>query len=252
MTVLAILQARMSSTRLPGKVMEPIEGIPMIGRQIERLSRARMIDELVVATSWEASDDELVAYVENLGIKVFRGSRDDVLERFIEVLKVCKPDVVVRLTADCPLASPMVIDQVIECFQISDVDYLSNTLTPRYPDGLDVEVVSPQALAWVAENSDDPHEHEHVTLGVYRRPDRFKVQNFSDSSDHSNLRWTVDTAADLEFVREVYNRLYIKNPEFEYQDVLDLLDDEQSLNRTSLDEVRNAALEGIDTGAMNA
>ena len=252
MTVLGILQARMSSTRLPGKVLAPIEGIPMIGHQLARLSRARLIDELVVATSSEVSDDELTEYVEALGVRVFRGSREDVLDRFINVIESCNPDIVVRLTADCPLTSPAVIDQIISKFQGSNLDYLSNTLTPTYPDGLDVEVVRPQVLEWVAENSSDPHEREHVTLGVYRMPEQFKVSNYSDSSDHSDLRWTVDTPEDLDFVREIYRHLYAENPAFEYQDVLRLLDNYPELSRTSADAVRNAALEGLDTGAMNA
>ena len=242
----------MSSTRLSGKVLEPVEGMPMIGRQIERLLRAKKIDELVVATSSDASDDELTEYVESLGVRVFRGSRDDVLDRFINVIESCNPGLVVRLTADCPLTSPAVIDQIISKFQDSNLDYLSNTLTPTYPDGLDVEVVLPQVLEWVAENSSDPHEREHVTLGVYRRPEQFKVSNYSDSSDHSDLRWTVDTPDDLDFVRQVYRHLYVENPAFEYQDVLRLLDNHPELNRTSADAVRNAALEGLDTGAMNA
>jgi len=251
MMVLGILQARMNSTRLPGKVLEPIEGMPMIGRQIERLRRSKEIDELILATSDEVTDDVLVEYVESLGIKVIRGSRDDVLARFIQVIDSCSPDVVVRLTADCPLTSPLVIDNVIREFKEQNLDYLSNTLSPTFPDGLDVEVVLPEVLRWAAANSQDSHEHEHVTLGVYRRPELFKVGNFTDQVDRSDLRWTVDNPQDLAFVREVYRRLYSSNPAFEYADALALLDNEPTLHRTTADAARNAALEGLDTGAMN-
>ena len=240
----------MTSTRLPGKVLEPILGEPMIGRQIERLRRSELLDDLVVATSVDVSDDPLVAYLDSLGVPVIRGSLDDVLGRFIAVIDAYSPDVVVRLTADCPLASPAVLDRVIGAFLDSDADYVSNTLEPSYPDGVDVEVVRSSALRWVAENSDDPHEHEHVTLGVYRRPDRFRCLNVSGDMDLSALRWTVDNADDLAFVREVYADLYPSNTEFDLEDVLALLRARPSLSRTSDDAARNAALDGLDTGAM--
>ena len=250
MTTLGILQARMTSSRLPGKVLEPILGVPMIGRQIERLARASSLDGLVVATSVDASDDELVAYLDTLGVPVIRGSLADVLGRFVAVLDAFSPAVVVRLTADCPLASPAVLDQVVGEFHARDLDYVSNTMVPTYPDGVDVEVVRADALRWVAANSDDPHEHEHVTLGVYRRPEQFTVGNVAGDEDLSGLRWTVDNADDLAFVRKVYARLYPTNPEFELADVLTLVRAEPNLSRTTMDAARNAALDGLDTGAM--
>ena len=246
---LGILQARMTSSRLPGKVLEPIEGMPMIGRQIERLRRSDLLDGLVVATSVDLSDDRLVAYVESLGIPVVRGFLDDVLGRFIGVLDEFCPEVVVRLTADCPLASPRVVDQVISAFG-PDVDYVSNTLEPSFPDGLDVEVVRVGALRWVARHSGDQHEREHVTLGVYRRPNRFRCANVSGEEDLSSLRWTVDTPDDLEFVQQVYAYLLPINAQFEVEDVLDLLERMPNLSRTVRDGARNAALSGISTGAI--
>lgn len=247
---LGVLQARMTSTRLPGKVLEPIEGAPMIGRQIERLRRASSLDGLVLATSVDPSDDPLVAYLESIDVPVVRGSLDDVLGRFIAVLDEHSPEVVVRLTADCPLASPVVVDRVVGEFTASEADYVSNTLKPSFPDGVDVEVVRSDALRWVAENSADPHEHEHVTLGVYRRPDRFRCLNVAGNVDLSDLRWTVDNADDLAFVREVYSELWPTNPKFEVADVLELLERRPALSRTSEDSARNAALDGLDTGAM--
>lgn len=240
----------MTSTRLPGKVLEPIMGVPMIGRQIERLKRSSSLDGLVVATSVDSSDDPLVDYLGSLDVAVVRGSLDDVLGRFVAVIDDFSPDVVVRLTADCPLASPAVVDLVVEAFLAASVDYASNTLEPTWPDGIDVEAVRSSALRWVATHSDDVHEHEHVTLGVYRRPEQFSCLNVAGSVDLSSLRWTVDNADDLEFVRSVYGELYPANPEFDVEDVLALLQSRPSLSRTSADAARNAALNGLETGAM--
>lgn len=247
---LGILQARMTSTRLPGKVLEPILGVPMIGRQIERLRRASSLDGLVVATSVDSSDDPLVAYLESISVPVVRGSLDDVLWRFAAVLDAFSPEAVVRLTADCPLTSPVVVDQVVGDFLSGGADYVSNTLEPSFPDGVDVEVVRASALRWVAENSTDPHEHEHVTLGVYRRPERFVCRNVARPVDLSALRWTVDNPDDLAFVRAVYDALYESDPGFDVPEILALLRAQPSLSRTSADSARNAALDGLDTGAM--
>lgn len=239
----------MTSSRLPGKVLEPIEGVPMIGRQIQRLRCSELLEGLVVATSVDPSDDPLVTYLESLDVPVVRGSLDDVLGRFVSVLDEYSPEVIVRLTADCPLTSPAVVDQVISAF-VSDVDYVSNTLEPTWPDGVDVEVVRASALRWVAASSDDPHEHEHVTLGVYRRPDRFRCANVRGHVDLSSLRWTVDNADDLAFVRAIYAELQDTVPAFDVEDVLALLERRPELTRTSADAARNAALNGLDTGAM--
>ena len=251
MSTLGILQARMTSSRLPGKVLAPILDAPMIGRQIERLQRASLLDDLVVATSIDASDDPLSDYLASIDVKVVRGSLDDVLDRFISAIDKYQPETVVRLTADCPLTSPGVIDAIIDEFHQRSVDYLSNTLKPTFPDGLDVEVVKASVLIRAAAEFSDSPEREHVTLGVYRRPELFSVANFAGETDYSDLRWTVDTPGDLEFVRSIYAHLYPQNPEFEFQDVLNLLAEQPHLSRTTVDGVRNAALEGLDTGAMN-
>ena len=251
MKTIAILQARVSSTRLPGKVLAPILGEPMIARQVERIRRASRIDHLVIATSNDPSDDPLAACAEAEGLTVYRGSLDDVLSRFVDVISAHAPDTVVRLTADCPLTSPSVIDAVIDHFMESDVDYCSNTLTPTFPDGLDVEVVRARVLTEVAEISTDPAEREHVTLGVYRRPERFTLANVAGNTDLSSLRWTVDTADDLAFVRSVYEALYETSPNFETGDILDLIQRTSGLGRTTADGIRNTALQGLDTGMMN-
>ena len=237
-TTLAILQARMTSTRLPGKILASILGEPMVGRQLERIRRAQRLDDIVLATSTDPSDDLLVAWAEANDVKVFRGALADVLQRFVEVIDHYRPDVVVRLTADCPLTSPDVIDAVIERFQAGDVDYCSNTLTPTFPDGLDVEVIRADVLRAVAASSTDPHEREHVTLGVYRHPEHYRLANFEGPED-------------LAFVTAVYEALYPDNPAFEMRDVLELIARTPGLSRTTEHAMRNAALTGLNTGAMN-
>ena len=248
----AIVQARTSSTRLHGKVLMHLEGQPMIVRQLERVARASRLDAIVVATSDHSSDDNLAKLLREQGIDVQRGPLEDVLHRFVMTLDARAADVVVRLTADCPLLSPTVIDQVVEAFHTGSADYLSNTLDPTYPDGMDVEVVTAQVLRDVDELTEDPHEREHVTLGVYRRTDQFLVANFPDPSgaDNSDLRWTVDDADDFAFVETVYRELYSRNSEFDYADILTLVHANPDLRRSETNNVRNAALDGLDTGAM--
>ena len=224
----------------------------MIARQVERIGRASRIDDLVIATSRDPSDDPLASWADAEGLTVYRGSLDDVLGRFVGAIAAYGPDTVVRLTADCPLASPSVIDAVIAHFMQSDVDYCSNTLTPTFPDGLDVEVVRAKVLTEVAQITTDRAEREHVTLGVYRRPERFSVANYAGDRDLSSLRWTVDTADDLGFVRIVYEALYETIPGFDTGDILDLIKRTPGLGRTTDDGMRNAALHGLETGAMNA
>jgi spore coat polysaccharide biosynthesis protein SpsF len=218
---LAILQARMSSSRLPGKVMAPVLGEPMIGRQIERLKRAKGIDRLVVATSTDPSDDPLADYVKTLGVGLFRGALDDVLGRFGALLaKVPQADTVIRLTADCPLADPALVDRVVKHHHEAKADYTSNTLGTRtYPKGLDVEVVRAEALKQANEWAHEAYDREHVTPYIYKRPDTYKLAGVARHESLADLRWTVDFPQDLEFVRAVYARLYPMKPAFTSDDV---------------------------------
>ena len=250
MTTLAIVQARMSSSRYPGKVLAPLAGQPMILRQLERIQRAETLDGIVVATSTDASDDELAQLIEDNEFNVVRGDLNDVLARFIKVIDQHQPETVVRLTADCPLISPKVIDQVVTRFQQGDCDYASNTMTPTYPDGLDVEVVKASVLQEVAKTSIDKAEREHVTLGVYRNLDKYRIANFAGEVNLSDLRWTVDTPEDYAFIKEIYDELYPKNPNFDIDDVMSYLQGHPERTRTAKDAIRNAALNGMDTGAM--
>jgi spore coat polysaccharide biosynthesis protein SpsF len=240
--ILAILQARVSSSRLPGKVLKPILGQPMILRQIERIRRARSIDRLVLATSSDASDDPLAALIGEEDIPVHRGPLDDVLARFIGAAEPDRPDWVVRLTGDCPLADPAVIDQVVEATVTAGADYGSNTLAPTYPDGLDVEVVRHRVLKAVADEPRTPAEREHVTLAIHRRPDRFKLHSVIRTPDLSHLRWTVDNPEDFLLVQRIYEALYPADPAFATADVLALLERHPEWLEINAGLVRNAGL----------
>ena len=198
MITIALVQARMGSSRLPGKVMRLIAGRPMIDWVLTRASRARSIDVVVLATSDHARDDALVAHVRKLGYPVARGSESDVLERFSQAALANDADVVVRITADCPLVDPDIIDAVVALRAREDADYASNTDPATFPDGLDVEVFKAAALARANSEATDTHDREHVT--PYLRRDPFRRSVLRHDADLSGLRWTVDEAADLSVV----------------------------------------------------
>lgn len=219
--ILGIIQARMSSTRLPGKVLADVAGMPMLGRQVERLRRSARLDELVVATSDQAGDDAVADYAARLDLTVVRGDLDDVLGRFGLALDAFpEAAVVVRLTADCPLTDWRVLDAVIEHHATTKADYASNTPQVRtYPHGLDVEVMTAAALRTAVREATDPYDREHVTPFLYRNPRRFRIESLSQTPSLAHLRWTVDHPADLDFVRHVYETLHAANPDFAMADI---------------------------------
>ncbi len=241
-TVMAVLQARTSSSRLPGKVLLPILGQPMILRQIERLRRVEGLDSIVLATSTDASDDRLAATVANSGMVVHRGSLDDVLDRFITAAEPFRPDWVVRLTGDCPLTDAGLIDRLITETLAANADYGSTALTPAFPDGLDAEITRFSVLRQIACEPRTPAEREHVTLAIHRNPQRFCLHSVSGSPDLSALRWTVDEPRDLAFVTAVYEALYPDNPAFGIDDILTLLQQRPELARMNGDIQRNEGL----------
>ncbi len=221
--ILALLQARAGSRRLPGKVLRPILGRPMLERQIERVRRARTIDRLAIATSTDSSDDAIAEVAARLGLDCHRGSLEDVLDRFCQAARPYQPNYVVRLTGDCPLADPEVIDRVVRACVEGGHDYASNTLQPTYPDGLDAEIMRFDVLEMAAREASLPSEREHVTSYVYKHPERFRLLNVALEKDLSALRWTVDEPEDFDLVSRIYEALYPANPAFGTADILALI-----------------------------
>ena len=221
MKVVAIIQARMGSTRLPGKVLQDIEGESMLARVVNRLRRAQLIDECLVATTDLAADDAIVHECKRYSVRVFRGDENDVLDRYFRAAQLSRADVVVRVTSDCPLLDPEVTDKTIQAFLEARSDYASNVVVRMYPRGLDTEVMTLQALerAWCS--ADQPYERSHVTPYIYEHPEQFKILSVTADEDCSSYRWTVDTPEDLEFIRAVYAQL--NTEEFRTPDVLELL-----------------------------
>lgn len=218
MSRIAVVQARMGSSRLPGKVMSMIGGQPMIGLLLQRLRSAKRVDDVVLATSTAPENDPLVEYVAGMGCRVHRGSERDVLARVIDAAAGAIS--LVRITGDCPLTDPDVVDQVCEAFDADSVDYASNVDPPSFPDGLDVEVVSIDALKRVAASAYEERFREHVTLAIREFPG-FRRANVRCGEDLSALRWTVDEPADLEIVRRVFGH-FMPRVDFGWTEVLEL------------------------------
>jgi spore coat polysaccharide biosynthesis protein SpsF len=218
-------------------------GKPMILRQIERIRRAKRLDALVLATSEDASDDELARVCEKDGVAVHRGSLEDVLSRFVGAARrFGAPDRVVRLTGDCPLTDPQIIDRVVDEALLSGADYASNALEPTFPDGLDVEVLRYAALTTIAAEPRSAAEREHVTLALYRQAERFKIHSVRNGEDYSQLRWTVDEPRDFALVKAIYEALYPAKPDFAFADILALIKRRPELARLNAQAKRNEGL----------
>jgi spore coat polysaccharide biosynthesis protein SpsF len=217
--MLAILQARMSSSRLPGKVLKPLLGRPMIERQMERLRRSTALSGIVVATSTRSDDDAIAAWCGLAGVDLFRGALDDVLGRFLGALEARGwPEHFVRLTADCPLADPTLIDTAIEVHLDSGADYTHAQEDRTYPKGLDVEVCRTDVLR-ALEPEAVGEDREHVTRFIYTHPERYRIRAIKRDPP-LRYRWTVDTPEDFAFVQAVYGDLYPAKPAFTTDDVL--------------------------------
>jgi glutamate-1-semialdehyde 2,1-aminomutase len=220
MKVVAIVQARMGSTRLPGKVMKTVTGQPLISLLLSRLARSKEINEIIVATSEEPANQPLIDQVGLLGYRSFAGSETDVLDRYMRAASFANADIVVRITGDCPLVDPELVDEVVRQFQAAHVDYFSNTNPPTYPDGLDVEVFLTSALARAAVEAVKPFDREHVTPYL-RAPGRFRTRSMVNDDDLSGLRWTVDDSSDLRVVKRVFEH-FAPASDFSWRDVLTL------------------------------
>lgn len=247
MSVLAVIQARTGSTRLPGKVMYPLDGTPVLAHVVKRVTAAETVDQTVVATSTESPDDVIQACASRGGAVVIRGSEADVLGRFERAVEEHDPDVLVRVTADCPFISPTVLNHVVECLQQSDADYSSNILERTFPRGLDVEAFTAGSFATVIAEATESHHHEHVTPYYHERASRFEQVSVTAEEvfaeewlqNRTDVRLTLDEPADYELLRRVY-------AEVPYDDLLDVRDAIRYVDQNSLDEL-NAHVEQKET-----
>lgn len=220
MKIVSIVQARMGSTRLPNKVMKPIGGIPMIELLLKRLSNSKELDQIVVATSVDKRNQPLVDHIYKLGYGCEQGSENDVLDRFVQAAKAHQADIVVRITGDCPLVDPELVDECIRRFKASGFDYLSNSNPPTYPDGLDIEVFTFKALKQSSEETNKSYDREHVTPYL-RESGRFKTASMQHNKDLSAFRWTVDEQEDFIVIENVFHS-FLPRIDFTWEEVLDL------------------------------
>ena len=237
--VVAIIQARLASTRFPGKILEEVAERPMLEMLISRVKLSQKIDKIVVATTSESTDDRLCRWLNQENIDYFRGSEEDVLDRFWQCAKSYNADIVVRLTADDPLKDPKIIDEAVDLFLNNpDVDYVSNTIRPSYPEGLDVEVFSLFSLALANEKAKLKSEREHVTPYIWKTTETFKLLNFEMSRDLSAWRWTVDKPVDLEFIKTLL-KMARNNIFASYLDLIAIIDKNPALMDINIGILRN-------------
>lgn len=226
MKVVAIIQARMGSTRLPGKVLLDLVGEPMLARVVKRTRRAQMLDEVVVATTVRPADEAIERLCSERSWPCFQGSEEDVLDRYYQAALAHRAEAVVRITSDCPLIEPEIVDRVVQEFLDAqpDIDYVSNIFPKRmFPRGLDTEVVRFDVLEKVWYEDHDPAWREHVTPYICRHPELFNIHSIANEVDLSHMRWTVDTIEDLEFVQCIYG--YFGHDHFSWREVLSVLDE---------------------------
>ncbi|MFH1846196.1 MAG: glycosyltransferase family protein [Candidatus Omnitrophota bacterium] len=204
--IVAIIQARMGSTRLQGKILMDIAGRPMLWQVVNRIRNCYMVDEIVVASTIESEDDAVEDFCGKNGINCFRGSEDDVLDRYYQAASINNADVVVRITADCPLIDPVTVDKVLAEYlsKCDEYDGASNVIERTYPRGLDTEVFSFPALAKIWAVAKKAHEREHVTVYFYEHPEEFNMFSVKNNKDLSSFRWTVDEESDLTMVRKIF------------------------------------------------
>lgn len=223
--IVMLIQARMGSTRLPGKPLKMVLEKPLISFLIERLRRCQNIDQIVVATTTNPLDDQIVNFCHQAHLTVFRGNETDVLERYVQGARAFHADVIIRITADCPLIDPSVIDQVVSFYldQYPRYDYVSNTLERTYPRGMDVEVFSRESLEIAAKEARNAEDREHVTPFIYHHPDKFSLGSMERSGNESHYRLTVDEPDDFRLISTILTEIYPKKPDFHLEDLLVLL-----------------------------
>lgn len=245
---LAIIQARSNSTRLPKKVLMKLQDKTVLEHVINRVKESHLIDDIVVATTLNNDDIEIVKICSKNNIKVYCGSEDDVLDRFYQIAKILKPTNVIRITADCPVIDPKIIDMVIESHLSNSIDYTSNTIVPTFPDGLDIEVFKFYALEKAFFNATLLSEREHVTPYIRNNKDIFTDLNVKNKINYSNKRWTLDNKEDFEFLSIIYENLYHKNNLFGFSEILDFLEKNPEIEKINSSIERN---EGYKKSLLN-
>ena len=228
MNIVAIIQARMGSSRLPGKVLMDLGGETTLARVVRRLQRSRQVTKIVVATTTARGDQAIIRECEHLQVVCFRGEEQDVLDRYYQAASANAADAVVRVTSDCPLIDPELVDETVEVFRDEHADYASNVFPRTYPRGLDTEVFSFDALDRAWREAREAHQREHVTPYLYEHPQIFKLASLSGAADYSRYRWTLDTREDLELLRAIYSRFHGRD-DFSWQEVLRLMEREPEL-----------------------
>ena len=239
MSTIAIIQARMGSTRLPGKVLLNLEDKTVLEHVVDRVRSSKQVDDVVVATTISKDDLRIVKLCANLGVSVYCGSEDDVLDRYYQAAKLFKAENIVRITSDCPVIDPKIIDDAITLHIKNDVDYTSNTLKVTYPDGQDVEVFTFSSLKTAWKDAKLASEREHATPYIRNNPEIFKHASLEYKEDLSQKRWTLDNAEDMEFLRLVYKYLYNKNPLFGMNDILALISEKPEIEKINQHIIRN-------------
>jgi spore coat polysaccharide biosynthesis protein SpsF len=241
MRTVAVIQARMGSTRLPGKILKEVAGRPLLDYMLERVRRAKSLDAVLIATTTSPQDDVLERFCRERGVLCHRGSEDDVLDRYYGAARAADAGTVVRLTSDCPVMDPRVIDDVVGEFRQSGCDYVANTAPPptTYPDGMDVEVFSFAALERAWKEAQKPSEREHVTFYFWKNPGLFKTRRRELPEDLSRFRLTLDYPQDLELLSRLLAELYPGNPAFSMADAVDFLRKNPQLHAINADIVPN-------------
>lgn len=226
MNNVAIIEARMKSSRLPGKVLKPILGRPMLEHLAERLKRCRCLNNVIIATTDSDSDDPIEALAKRLGVGCFRGSEEDVLDRVLSAVREYQADVIVEITGDCPLVEAEKIDQMLQSYNHLDYDFMANRLDGSYPPGLGLRIFKRETLERVDSMTRDSIDREHVTLYVWEHPELFTIYHFQNNLNprYWDIRLTVDNEEDFALIERIFEELYPKNPNFGLYDIIDLLE----------------------------
>ena len=224
----------MGSTRLPGKIMLPLIGKPVLYRVIERILDSRTVDKIIIATTIKPNNDCVVSVAKEMKVDYYRGSEEDVLSRYYESATKFKLDIVIRITSDCPLIDPDIIDEMVKKFKKINMknrrcDYLSNVIKRTFPRGLDVEIFWYDVLKRVYNEAKESYQREHVTPYIYENPKIFNLRNFEQTIDYSHYRWTLDEGDDYSLISKIYKKLYYSNPKFRYKDIISLLEKKPEL-----------------------